>query len=211
MNKLVLALVPLLAAPLLALGPQKRVQQKTAADFPTLLENANKSWQAGDYGQCTSHLRDALMLCTAKRAEAILAALPPAPEGYEVEVDRSMQDAANNPMLGAMAAAVGNVVQQDYNGPEHIQVTVTADSPLVGMFSMWVANPAMLDQDSELIEYGAHKAVLKKTDDGRSRELLILINGEHTCQIDYQGSREDFLFDLFDQAVVDRLAKVLGR
>jgi len=211
MKKLALILVPLLAASILATPAQKRVKQNTPADFPTLIESAKQTWEAGDYGQCAGRLREALALCMVKRSEAILAVLPAAPEGYVAEADRSMEQAANNPMMGALAASVGNVVIQNYRGPEAIKVTITADSPLVGMVSMWITNPAMLDENSELIEYGQHTAVLEKTNRDRARKLTILINGAHICEVTYQGAREDFLFELFDQAAVDALAGVLGQ
>ena len=210
MKKLALVLILSIGASLLASAAQKRVKQKDAADFPTLIESVHRTWKAEEYGQCSALLREATALCMVQRSRAILAALPPAPEGYEVIVDRSMEQMANNPMMSAMSASIGNVVTQEYRGPEPIKITVTADSPLVSMLNMWVANPALLEQGSELIEYGPHKAVLKSTRGGRARELMILINGAHTCQITYQGTNEDFLFELFDQQMVDALARVLG-
>ena len=211
MKKLALVLIPLLALPLFASAAQKRVKQKTAMDFPTVIENVQSAWKAGEYGRCSALLREATALCMVERSRAILRVLPPAPEGYEIIVDRSMEQMANNPMMSAMAASVGNVVSQEYRGPENIKVQVTADSPLVGMLGMWIANPAMLEEGSELIEYGSHKAVLKTTRGGQGRELLILINGAHTCQVNYRGTNEDFLFELFDQRRVDALARVLGQ
>lgn len=211
MKKLALVLIPFVAASLLASAAQKRVKAVTADDFKSVIESVSKSWDAKDYGQCTGQLRTALSLCMVKRSEAILAALPPAPEGYEAVPDRALEQLAGNPMASALAASVGSVVVQQYRGPEAIKVTVTADSPLVGMFSMWVTNPAMLDENSELIEYGPHSALLKQTGGGRGRELMILINGAHICEVTYRGTDEDFLFELFDQAAVDALARVLGK
>ena len=91
MKKIALVLIPLLAVPLLATAAQKRVKQKTAMDFPTVIENVQSSWKAGEFGRCSALLREATALCMAERSRAILKVLPPAPEGYEIIVDRSLE------------------------------------------------------------------------------------------------------------------------
>ena len=92
-----------------------------------------------------------------------------------------------------------------------VNVTVTADSPMVQMFSMALRNPALMDKDSELIEYNQDKAILKKTSNGRSRELTIILAGKHLVVVNFQGEDEDLLFSMFDQAFVDRLKAALDQ
>jgi hypothetical protein len=67
----------------------------------------------------------------------------------------------------------------------------------------------MLGEGAELIEYEAHRAVLRT--EGTGFHLQILINDAHVCEVRAQGVGEDTLFAMFDQAVVDRLAKALGK
>ncbi len=190
---------------------QKRVQKKGPADFPTTLRAAGEAWESGAYGACVRELKAALGLATERRAQELREAMPPAPEGWQVEPDRSA-NANQNPFGAMLAVGIGNIVERKYrqkSGRGNVSCTLTADSPLVQMFNMWLANPAMLDANSELIEYGVHKAVLKKQ--GSGFNLQILINGAHTCEVNAQGGvSEEQLFAMFDQRVVDRLAKVLG-
>ena len=209
-RRLALTLVPLLAVLAVAAAPQERAAKKTPADFGKTLDSAKKAWSASDYGACMASLKEALSLVSIKRVEVILASLPAAPEGYEIAPDKSTDQMRANQMLGAMAAAVGNIVSRDYRGPHRLRVTVTADSPMVQMLNMWIANPALLDQNSEMITYGSHKAVLKKTSGGKQRELMIVLYGKHVAQIDFASDDEDFLFAMWDQAAIDRLAAALG-
>jgi hypothetical protein len=212
MSKLIACtLVLCCAGSALVAAPQKRTKPKGPEDVPALLEAAGEAWKGERFGECIQSLQSAMGLVSAKRAEALLAALPPAPAGWEVEPDSS-DDARTNPFAAAVASAVGNVVQRSYrqtSGEGHADVTLTADSPLVGMFQMWITNPALLDADSELIEYDAHKAVLRKQGDGL--DLQILIGGKHVCEVQAGGMSEEQLFKLFDQDVVNRLAAVLAR
>jgi hypothetical protein len=191
--------------------PQERAAKKTPADFGKTLDSAKKAWGAGDYGACMASLKEAISLVTVKRVETILAALPAAPEGFEIVPDKSMDQMRANQMMGAMAAAIGSTVTRDYRGPYRIRATVTADSPMVQMLNMWIANPATLDPDSELITYGPHKAVLKTTGGGKQRELMIVLNEKHVVQVDYASDDEDALFAMWDQAAIDKLAAALGK
>ena len=210
-RRIALALVSSIAILAVVATPQKRAQQKTPADFGQTLEAARASWESGDYGTCMGHLREAISLVTIKRTEAILAALPPAPEGYEIAPDKTVDQLRANQMMGALATLAGNIVSRDYRGPHRMKVTVTADSPMIQMLNMWISNPAMLDANSELIEYGDHRAVLKKTSGGKQRELMIVLHGKHVAQVDYANDDEDFLFEVWNQAAIDRLAAALGK
>jgi hypothetical protein len=88
-----------------------------------------------------------------------------------------------------------------------IKVTLTADSPMVQMFGMMTANPAMLGPDAELIKYGATSAILKK--EGTRRSLQIPIAGKHLCEVKWPNEDEDALLAMFDQASVTKLTLAL--
>lgn len=201
-----------LALLLVSAGVQKRVKAPEAADFPATLSAAGAAWDAGELGTCVKELRTALGLATDARAAHLRAALPAAPEGWRAKPDPEGQASAQNPFAAAVAAGVGSVVEREYQkegGRGRVSVALTADSPLVQMLNVWIANPALLEAGAELVEYEAHKAVLKKS--GGQLTLTILIAGAHVCEVRAEGLPEDGLFAMFDQAVVDRLAKVLGK
>lgn len=211
MKHRIFVLIGLCAAPvLLAAALQERQKPKAAADMPALLDEATRAWEAKHFGACTKALRQAQVLVATERAKAVRAALPDAPEGFEKVAVKETEDPASNAFLAAFAAGAGNVIEQKYretNGRASVDVTITADSPLVQMFSMWITNPAMLEAGSELVKYGPHNAVLKKQ--GNRWQLMLLIKSD-LCDITVDGRDDEFLLKLFDQAAVDRLAAVLA-
>ena len=202
-----LALLPLVASASL----QKRVSKQTAEDFPATLEAARAAWGEGRFSACLEALRDATALATEQRVELVLASMPAAPEGFE-RVERKRDQVQTNQMLGGVAALVGNVIEQDYRGPFKVRVTVSANSPMVQMLVMSFQNAALLPEGSELIEYeDGHRAVLKATGGGRSRELAIVIADEHLVQVDWGNEDEESLLGMWNQGVVDALAAALAK
>lgn len=206
-----LAIPAILSSTLLfAAHAQERVQKKGPADFQTTLQSAGKAWQEADYGACIRELQTCMDLALEKRAEAIRAALPAAPDGWKVLEEKQAANAAANPFAAAMAGAVGSIVQKRYReggGRGTIDVTVTADSPLVSMLSMVMANPAA-DPNAEAVKYGEHRALLKK--EGGGWNLQILVSEKHVVEVRTNIEDEERLFQLFDQAAVDRLAAALA-
>jgi len=189
---------------------QERVKKKEAAGFPTTHQALGKAWEAGEYGRCMSLARDLLALITNKRTEVVLAAFPPAPEGWEV-VPEANDDSASNPFLAAMAASVGNVIQRRYRevqGGGTLELSVNADSPLAQMLQMSIANPQLLGPDAEAVKYGPHSAVLRKEGSGWSLQLLL---GENLVEAKLQGGDDDFLLGVVDQEAVDALEKALSK
>ena len=209
-------LVPAVASlALLAAVPfaQKRVQPDEPEDFPAVLAAAGEAWKEQRYGGCLAELKKALSLATRKRTQAIAVALPAAPEGWKRTVDDPNEDASQNPFAAGLMASVGSMVTVRYrqeSGGGSFEAQVTADSPMVQMLNLWIANPAMLEKGSELIDYEGHKAVLKSRDD-TPQQLMILLLGQHVCEVNVRNASEEQLFALFDQAAVNKLAQALAR
>ena len=211
MKRLTPWILPLLAAAAVALPAQKRASEQEKPTFERSWNAAREHWNAGRYGACSKHVSEVLGIVALKRAEALRAAFPAAPEGWTIEEDRSNEQALGNPLLGAMTAGVGNIITRAYNQTEtraRMDATLTADSPMVQMMSMMFGNAAMLPKGTELIEYEAHKGLLKKQGDDRW-ELTIMIAEKHIVQVNARGLSDDALFAVWDQATVDRLAKAL--
>lgn len=211
-------LVPCAAALCLALAPapQERVKPETPKKFEESLRAVDQAWKSASYGTALKELRHMTMLVGVKRTEAIIAALPKAPAGFEAVPDKTREDLANNPQAAAMAGAmgmVGTLINHRYKateGRDSIDVSITADSPLLGMFQMIAANPQALGANKELIKYGAHKAILDTTNKNRVK-LQIMIGESTLCDVTVTGRDDDFLFAMWDQSAVDQLAAALSR
>lgn len=209
MNKLALSVLALAAlSHLQPAAPQKRMTPKET-NFKTVMTAAQGAWDKGQYGRCLEQLREAMSHVIKKRAMAILAALPTAPEGYSIKEETDLDAMQKNPIAASMGSALGSTLARTYlrEDGSRVRVSVVADSPLVKMVSMWLSNPAMLEKGSELISYNEHNAVLKTR--GKNLNMQILISEAHICEVQANGLSEEELFALFDQKTVDALAKAL--
>lgn len=209
MKHMPLALVAVaLTASLATPFVQERVSEREKPTFAETHEALAESWTNQKYSRALAQAQDLMLLVQEKRREVILAAFPAAPSGWEVEADERNPN-AENPFLAAMAMGMGSVIDQRYRqtgGRNSLHVTVTADSPLVQMFGMWIANPQMLGPDAELIRYGEIQAILKK--EGSSWLLQILIDA-NLVEARVTGEDDEWLLGRMSQAVVDRLAAAL--
>jgi hypothetical protein len=194
-----------LAAPTVA---QKRTAAKAEPTFAEAVEAAKKAMDAAEFGSAIAALQAAIRDLQKKQRVALLAALPK-PDGWAIEDE---PEEAGHEAIQMGITLVGMTVRRQYTkGEQRIDLEVMANSAFVQMLSAMFANPALLKADGgELVEYGVHKAVLKKTDD-LGLELQILMHDRHILKVTSQGISADDLFKVFDQALVDRLEKPLGK
>ncbi len=198
---------------------QERSKPKAPPSFVATLEKVKKDWAAENYGACMRNLQIRSKLVIAKRTEVLRAALPAAPEGWKIRKEDSPEKMLDNPAIAVLSAGVGNLLERHYqqvDGPGSVDVSVMVDSPVVQMLSIMFANPAAAGPNAEKIGYGAHKGLLQP--EGRSLSLQILIAEKHVVDVTLRpprgmetGAAEDWLFALFDQAAVDRIAAALAR
>lgn len=194
-----------LAVPVLA---QKRAAATKEATFPEAVEQARKAFDSKEYGAAISALQAAIRAAQKLQRVAILAALP-TPDGFAVR-DEEVKDDAGLPFVATMAALGLNVTRHYEKGDTRIEVEVTANSPMVSMMSMMLANPSLVKADGgEIVEYGKHKALLKKNGDS-GHELTILMFDKHVVKVTCEAMSADDLLVVFDQAAVDRLEQALG-
>ncbi len=192
----------LLAAPLAA---QKRTA-KPEQTVPDLLKAANAAFDAKEYGTTVSALQEALRLVQQKQRAALVDALPK-PAGWEIEDQK--QDEMNAAFAGL--AALGSAVTRKYTkGDQSINIEIFANSPTAQMVGMMFSNPVLLQaQGGEVVEYGVHKALLKK--EGDSYEMQLLMHGKHLITVRTNGVSDKDLFAIIDQKSVDALDKQLGK
>src|SRR5262245_5605391 len=188
---------------------QERSGSKKPPAFAEAVENAKKAVEADKLGVAIAALQAALADLQKKQRAAILAALPK-PDGWQVE-DQAVDEQAESLTAGMLGGAYG--ASRHYRqGDKSMQVEVTANSPLlqVGLAAVF-NNPALITADGgELVKYGQHKAILKKSGDN-GQELTILMHNAHLIRITSEGIKADDLLRVFDQACIDRLEKPLGK
>lgn len=204
-------IVPLALVATLWLAPafgQQRSAPKKDPTFPEAVEQAKKAADAEQYGAAIAALHEAIAALQKKQRVAILASLPK-PDGWTVKDDEPND--ADNPFAAGMALVGMNLTRRYRNNDKSLTVEITANSPMMQMMSMMFNNPALLKADGgEIVQYGAHKAILKKNGDSGS-ELQILMHDKHLIKVTSQGISDDDLLKIFDQAFVDRMEKPLGK
>jgi hypothetical protein len=188
---------------------QQRSAPKKPPTFAEAVDAAKKAADGEQFGSAISSLQAAILDLQKKQRAAVLAGLPK-PEGWEIQDDEVDENADQ---LTAATTAVGMTVHRQYRkgDAQSLNVEVTANSPMLQMLAMMFANPAVITADGgELVQYGAHKAILKKSGDA-GQELQILMHDKHLIHVTAQGLSADDLLKIFDQAFVDRMEKPLGK
>ena len=191
-----------------AAAAQERSAPKKPPTFPEAVELAKKAVETEKLGAAITALQAAIRDLQKKQRTAVLACMP-SPEGWTIQEETVDENAE---AMGAGMAVLGLTMTRRYRkGDASIAVDVTANSPMMQMLGMMFNNPALIEADGgEVVKYGVHKAILKKSgDDGQ--ELQILMHDMHLIKVDARGVSADDLLKMFDQAFVDRLEKPLGK
>ena len=181
---------------------QERLKPKGPADFDTVYAEVGKNFHAGHFGKAYAGAKELMGLIGVQRAVAIRKALPAAPPEHEkVQVKKTHNASMQNSAMFAMTAGVGNVIEQNYRGPNgQINCTVTADSPFVQMFNMLLSNPAMVGENQEIIKYGDVMALLETQ--GKRKTLKILIDNTLIDTV-FPDHSDEFIFGMWNQEAVD--------
>ncbi|MFT5052578.1 MAG: hypothetical protein ACI8QZ_004014 [Chlamydiales bacterium] len=198
------ALALVMAALSFGAAAQQRVKPSGPADFETLHAAVAAHFNVGHFGKAYASAQELTTVIGARRAVTIRAALPVAPPEYLKEPFKEARNAGmQNQALFAMAAGVGNIIEQVYSGSgAQIQVTVTADSPFVQMFNMMLTNPAMVGEHQELIKYEGVMAMLETQS---RRKTLKFVIGSSLVEAQFSGQDDDFILAMWNQKAVDVL------
>jgi hypothetical protein len=187
---------------------QDRAKKQTPEDLPKVMANATKAFEAKQYGACARELKTALGLVGQLVRGQILAAMPPAPPGFQKVENKDDNSAAGNPFVAAMGMT-SLPIEQVYRhekSRDELKITVMADSPAAAMMGM-AFNVAAMSKEGEVITYKENKGLLKKN--GDRHELQILVSGKHLIQVEARGIDDDGLLATVDQAFIDRLVAAL--
>ena len=152
-----------------------------ADEVSDTLRSALESYEAGDVAYALQELAYAQQLMMAMKADGLAAFLPPAPDGWTMEVNTEMNAALA--MMGGGTGAEGRYS----NGTDSFTLTLTADSPMVGMMAGMFGNPAVLaaggaktvrvgrerfiDQDGQLSGLIANRILVQAT--GATPEVML--------------------------------------
>lgn len=124
-----------------------------ADEVTDTLHSAIEAYQSGDVQYALEELAFAQQLIQAMKAEGLTAFLPPAPAGWNREVNTDM-----NQGLAMMGGGTGAEAVYSGNGLR-FTVTLMADNPMVGAMGAMFANPMLMASGGEIVRVGRQKYV----------------------------------------------------
>lgn len=132
--------IPLVAAFGLALP-----QIAAADEISDTLESALKAYQDGDVQYAIEELDFARLLLLELKTDALSEYLPPAPEGWTVEVNSEIN--AGMAMMGGGVGAEATYTAPD--GDNSFTITMMADNPMIASMSAMLANAGAMGLKTE--------------------------------------------------------------
>jgi hypothetical protein len=167
-----------------------------ADDVLDAIEQARKSYQAGDMSGAKQSLDLASQLVGQKNADAFLKLLPEPLPGWKAEKAESVS-------VGALAFGASTASRRYTNSAgEDVEVQITGDSALIMQMATLLANPAIAGAMGRIIRVGNTRAIA--TADGNvnmvvANKFLVVVQGSAPAAAKLQ----------YAQAVnVDRLSKM---
>ena len=190
---------------------QERVKQEGPSDFKTLHAEVGAAFEAGHYSTCLAKVKELTGRVVDVFNAKVLASMPPAPEGYAKVMPKKTKQNAMEAAMRFSTLGAGNMIDQQYaptGGGRKVSITVTSNSPLLQMFGMWIANPAMLGEGSELIKYRQCQAVLEEKSGNANLKIKL---GDNLIEAKANGKSGDFLLKLMSQEHLDVLEAALAQ
>ena len=137
-----------------------------ADDIIDAMDQARKTYQAGDLGGARQSLDLASQLIGQKNAESFATLLPNALPGWKAEK-------AQTTALGAagFGASTANRTYNNAKG-DHVEVQITGDSAMVSQIATFLNNPAMAGAMGKLVRVGSQRAI----QDGDGNVKMIVAN-----------------------------------
>ncbi|WP_425097590.1 hypothetical protein [Tropicibacter sp. S64] len=159
-----------------------------ADEVTDTLQSAIKAYEDGDIQYALDEIDFARQTLMQMKTDSLGAFLPPAPDGWTVEVNSEM-----NTGLAMMGGGVG--AEANYSGPDgkSVKLTMMADNPMVASMSAMVTNAAAMGmkverigrqrfaaQDSQIMGLIGNRVLIQAEGDLDAARMLLE-------QVDYDG------------------------
>ncbi len=147
-----------------------------ADEVTDAMKEAMRAYEAGKFTAARSAMSEAMQLLSQRTAASLGAALPAALPGWKAADAES-----NTAALGFLGG--GSIASRRYsNGQgQHVEIKVTADSPIISQLGMIMTNPIMAGAMGKLIRVGDQRAI--QTSDNEiemlvDNRILVTVNGD---------------------------------
>lgn len=186
----------------------------------TYINEALNHVKTKDYKAAQLSLQDAINEINSYIAQEVLTQLPMEINGYKAQTSDDQSNSASMAFMGG-----GTTITRTYNGPtdrDHAEITIVANSPLVGTMTALMGNPMMMNSaNQKTIRIGSRRAILNKKadteydDNGNEKQVtnyeLQVILGQTLVTVKGEGFANDQAFTAFYQKIdFEKIAKTLG-
>jgi len=201
-------LIRILAIPatcLLAMGAAQGIKGKKW-EFASSVKKAQEAFDGKRYGACLTELKTSLAEVGKLRSAAILASMPAAPAGFQIQETNNDSNA-----LGLFG--FGAEIKRDYKkGDDVVHFTVMADSPVVAGMQAMLSNPILIasDKTAEVVSFGANKGILRVNAEDKTGKLELLIGGAHLLTVEWSGLGKSDVEPLLEEELVNKIAAALA-
>ena len=159
-----------IAALALLLPASARADEVTDA-----MQEALRTYQAGDPGAARMAMQEALQLLSQRAAAALAAALPKPLAGWTA--DEAEAKTSELTFMGGGAQASRRYRNA---GGDDVEIQVVADSPVLAQMGMIMNNPAMAGAMGKLIRIGSQRAIQTSNNEIQmmvNNRIMITVNG----------------------------------
>jgi len=177
-----------IASTITVLGLAAALSAPAAADDVTdQLEAARKAYEAGELRSAVQTLQFAVASVQEKINLSLLELLPEPLEGWKADEPQAQS--------GGMAAMIAGInLSRHYyrdDGAE-VDITITADSPLLGMMTMMLSNPMLMQTDpgTRIYTLGGHRGMIKHDKDSDAWEISLMVGGKTMVQVSGRGLKD---------------------
>ena len=164
-----------------------------ADDITDTLQSAIEAYEEGDIQYALEEIAFAQQLLNELKAGALQDFLPPAPEGWTMEIDND-----NNAGFAAMG---GTGVTGNYsNDTDRFTLTILTDSPMVLSMANIFGNAALLSTQGKLVRVGREKFL-----EQNNGELMGVIDGRIMVQAN--GADTDVMIPILEEIDFRKLGR----
>ena len=171
-----------------ALGLTAALAAPALADEVTdQLNTARKAYESGELRSAVQTLQFAVASIQEKINLSLLELLPEPLEGWNADEPQAQS--------GGMAAMIAgtNLSRRYYrdDGAE-VDISITADSPLLSMMTMMLSNPMLMQTDpgTRVYTHGGQRGMIKHEKDSDVWEISLMVGGKIMIQVTGRGIKD---------------------
>lgn len=197
--------IPLIAAMTLSLS---LIAPAGADDITDQMDTARTEYESGELRKAVQTLQFAVASIQEKINLELLKLLPEPLEGWQADEPR-----AQSAGMAAMIAGT-NLTRRYFRGDgARVEVSIMADSPLMPMMTMMLANPMMMqaNPDARIYNHNGERGMIQHERDSDSWEVSLLLASKILVKVDGSGLPDRESVEAYLKAIdLDAVRKAFG-